>query len=181
MNSCTDYSKSRTELNLIKAFAAEAQAYCKYTYFASVAKKAGYEQIAAIFADTAHNELEHGKIWFKELGMLGNTCQNLITAVKGEHSEWNGMYDVMAKEAECEGYHEIATIFRGIAEIEHSHEKRFAKLLHNIEVQEVFSRCGLVVWECRNCGHIEIGSCAPTECPVCSHPQAFFEIRSENY
>lgn len=181
MNKCTDYNGSKTELNLLKAFAAEAQAHCKYTYFASIAKKAGYEQIAEIFANTATNELEHAKIWFKELGMLSDTCHNLRCAITGEHSEWNGMYDVMAKEADYEGYNDIATIFRGVADIERTHEERFAKLLHNIEVQEVFRRNGLVIWECRNCGHIEIGTVAPSECPVCSHPQAYFQIKAENY
>ena len=181
MNTCIDYSGSKTELNLLNAFAAEAQAHCKYTYFASVAKKAGLEQIAEMFRNTADNELEHAKLWFKALGMIGNTCQNLKTAIKGEHSEWNGMYDVMAKEADYEGYSDLAAIFRGVAAIEKTHEERFDKLLHNIEVQEVFRRNGIEIWECRNCGHIEMGTSAPEECPVCAHPQAFFQLRSENY
>lgn len=181
MNNCMNYKQTKTELNMLKAFDAEAQAYCKYTYFASVAKKCGYEQIAEIFANTAANELEHAKIWFKELGMLSDTRQNLKCAISGEHSEWNGMYDIMAKEAECEGFLEIAKVFRGIAEIEKSHEERFSKLLRNLELQEVFRKNGIGIWECRNCGHIEIGPEAPSECPICSHPQAYFQLRAENY
>ena len=175
------YSGTKTEKNLWEAFAGESQARNKYTYFASVAKKAGYEQIAALFLKTAENEKEHAKLWFKALGELGDTADNLLAAAEGENFEWTDMYDRMAKEAEEEGFHDLAEQFRGVAAIERHHEERYRALLHNVEVMEVFKKADIKMWECRNCGHVVIGKEAPNVCPVCNHPQAFFEICAENY
>ena len=172
---------TKTEQNLKDAFAGETQARSKYTYFASVAKKEGYEQIAAIFQDTADNEKEHAKLWFKALGGLGNTAQNLLSAAQGENYEWTDMYATFAKEADEEGFTELAAQFRAVAAIEKTHEERYRKLLHNVEMQEVFKKAGETMWECRNCGHIVVGKEAPEVCPVCNHPRAFFEVRKENY
>ena len=172
---------SKTEQNLMTAFAGESQARNKYTYFASVARKEGYEQIAAIFEQTANNEKEHAKMWFKALGELGNTAQNLLAAAEGENYEWTDMYDTFAKEAEEEGFTEIAATFRGIGAIEKEHEERYRKLLSNLEEGEVFKKGSIVIWKCRNCGHIVVGTEAPKVCPVCKHPQSYFEIKAENY
>ena len=175
------YAGTKTEKNLWEAFAGESQARNKYTYFASVAKKAGYEQIAELFLKTADNEKEHAKLWFKELGELGDTATNLRFAAEGENFEWTDMYDRMAKEAEEEGFAELAAKFRGVAAIEKSHEERYRALLHNVESRQVFEKSNIQVWECRNCGHIVVGVVAPEVCPVCNHPQAYFEVRKENY
>lgn len=175
------YAGTKTEKNLQEAFAGESQARNKYTYFASVAKKAGYEQIAALFLKTADNEKEHAKLWFKELGELGTVEENLKAAAEGENYEWTDMYDRMAKEADEEGFHELAEKFRGVLAIEKSHEERYRKLLENVEAKKAFEKSGVEVWECRNCGHIVVGTSAPMLCPVCAHPQAYFELRSENY
>ena len=175
------YAGTKTEKNLWEAFAGESQARNKYTYFASVAKKAGFEQIAELFLKTAENEKEHAKLWFKELGELGDTAENLLHAAEGENFEWTDMYDRMAKEAEEEGFKELAAKFRGVAAIEKSHEDRYRALLNNVETQKVFEKCEVQVWECRNCGHIVVGTKAPEVCPVCNHPQAYFEVRKENY
>ena len=175
------YAGTKTEKNLWEAFAGESQARNKYTYFASVAKKAGYEQIAALFLQTAANEMEHAKLWFKALGELGDTAENLLHAAEGENYEWTDMYDRMAKDADEEGFHELAEQFRGVAAIEKSHEERYRKLLHNVEAKEVFEKSGVTLWECRNCGHLVMGTKAPEVCPVCKHPQSFFEVRAENY
>lgn len=172
---------SKTEKNLATAFAGETQARSKYTYFASVAKKEGYEQIAAIFEQTANNEKEHAKLWFKALGALGNTAQNLESAAAGENYEWTDMYATFAKEAEEEGFLQLAAQFKMVAEIEKSHEERYRKLLSNVEMQAVFEKSEEVMWECRNCGHLVIGKKAPEICPVCAHPKSFFELRKENY
>ena len=175
------YAGTKTEQNLLEAFAGESQARNKYTYFASVAKKAGYEQIAALFLKTAENEKEHAKLWFKALGGIGDTKENLLAAAAGENAEWTYMYDRMAREADEEGFHELAEQFRGVAAIEKEHEERYRKLLANIEAMEVFKKAGVTIWECRNCGHIAVGVEAPEVCPVCNHPRAFFEVRAENY
>ena len=172
---------TKTEQNLREAFAGESQARNKYTYFASVAKKNGYEQIAALFLKTADNEKEHAKLWFKALGELGDTAENLLHAAEGENFEWTDMYPRMAREAEEEGFHELAEQFKGVAAIEKHHEERYRKLLKNVEVQEVFKKAGVQIWECRNCGHLVIGTAAPDICPVCKHPQSYFEITAENY
>ncbi len=172
---------SKTEKNLMAAFAGESQARNKYNYFASVAKKEGYEQISEIFAKTADNEKEHAKMWFKALGELGNTAQNLLHAAEGENYEWTDMYATFAKEAEEEGFIELAEKFRMVAQIEKSHEERYRKLLANVEDKTVFAKQNVVVWECRNCGHMVISDKAPELCPVCAHPQSFFEVRKENY
>ena len=172
---------SKTEKNLMTAFAGESQARNKYTYFASVAKKEGYEQIAAIFEATANNEKEHAKMWFKELGELGTTAQNLLAAAEGENYEWTDMYDTFAKEAEEEGFKKIAAKFRMVAAIEKTHEERYRKLLNNVEMQQVFEKAEETIWECRNCGHLVMGKKAPEVCPVCVHPKSFFEVRKENY
>ena len=172
---------TKTEANLLAAFAGESQARNKYTYFASVAKKAGFEQIAALFLQTADNEKEHAKLWFKELGELGDTAANLLHAAEGENAEWTDMYDRMAKEADEEGFHELAEKFRGVAAIEKSHEERYRALLNNVETKAVFEKSGVVMWECRNCGHLVVGTKAPELCPVCAHPQSYFEVRKENY
>ncbi|MBQ4045670.1 MAG: rubrerythrin family protein [Lachnospiraceae bacterium] len=175
------FAGTKTEKNLWEAFAGESQARNKYTYFASVAKKAGYEQIAALFLKTADNEKEHAKLWFKALGELGDTPANLLAAAEGEHFEWTDMYERMAKEADEEGFHDLAEQFRGVAAIEKHHEERYRALLKNVETQKVFEKAGIKVWECRNCGHLVIGTSAPEVCPVCNHPQAYFEICAENY
>ena len=175
------YAGTKTEKNLWEAFAGESQARNKYTYFASVAKKNGYEQISEIFLKTADNEKEHAKMWFKELGELGTTAENLLHAAEGEYFEWTDMYGKMAKEADEEGYPELAAKFRGVAAIEKSHEERYRKLLANVEQMEVFEKSGVTVWECRNCGHMAVGVKAPEVCPVCAHPQSYFEVRKENY
>ena len=175
------YAGTKTEQNLWEAFAGESQARNKYTYFASVAKKAGYEQIAALFLATAENEKEHAKLWFKELSQLGTTEENLLHAAEGENAEWTDMYERMAKDAEAEGFTELAAKFRGVAAIEKSHEERYRKLLQNVETQQVFEKSGVQIWECRNCGHIVIGEKAPEVCPTCNHPQSYFEVHAENY
>ncbi len=172
---------TKTEKNLWEAFAGESQARNKYTYFASVAKKNGYEQIASLFLKTAENEKEHAKLWFKALGELGDTKENLLHAAEGENFEWTDMYVRMAKEAEEEGFHDIAKQFRGVAEIEKHHEERYRRLLKNVETQEVFKKSGVRIWECRNCGHIVVGIQAPDVCPVCFHAQSYFEITADNY
>lgn len=172
---------SKTEKNLMAAFAGESQVRSKYTYFASVAKKEGYEQIAAIFLETADNEKEHAKLWFKALGALGNTAENLLHAAEGENYEWTDMYDTFAKEAEEEGFLEIAERFRLVAQVEKSHEERYRALLSNVEMQKVFEKSEETIWECRNCGHLVIGKKAPEICPVCEHPKAFFQVKKQNY
>ena len=175
------YAGTKTEKNLWAAFAGESQARNKYTYFASVAKKEGYEQIAAIFQKTADNEKEHAKLWFKALGELGDTAKNLLAAAEGENYEWTDMYDTFAKEADEEGFHDLAEQFRGVALIEKSHEERYRALLNNVDMKAVFEKAEETMWECRNCGHLVIGKKAPEVCPVCAHPQAHFEVRAENY
>ena len=174
---------SRTEANLMAAFAGESQARNKYSYYASKAKKDGYEQIAAIFEETANNEKEHAKMWFKELhgGSIPDTLENLVDAADGENYEWTDMYDEFAKVAREEGFERIALLFEGVAAIEKEHEERYRKLISNIEGGLVFSRDGEKIWQCRNCGHIVVGKEAPKVCPVCAHPQAHFEIKKENY
>ena len=172
---------SKTEKNLMEAFAGESQARNKYTYFASVAKKEGYEQIAALFLETAENEKEHAKIHFKYLNGISDTKANLADAAAGENYEWTDMYDRMAKEADEEGFTEIAAKFRGIGAIEKEHEARFRRLLENVENGEVFKRGSITIWKCRNCGHIVVGTEAPKVCPVCNHPQSYFEVKAENY
>ena len=172
---------SKTEKNLMEAFAGESQARNKYTYFASVAKKEGYEQIAALFLETAENEKEHAKIHFKYLNGISDTKANLAAAASGENYEWTDMYDRMAKEADEEGFTEIAAKFRGIGAIEKEHEARFRRLLENVENGEVFKRGSITIWKCRNCGHIVVGTEAPKVCPVCNHPQSYFEVKAENY
>ena len=175
------YAGTQTEKNLETAFAGESQARNKYTYFASVAKKEGYEQMAALFLKTADNEKEHAKMWFKELNGLGDTAENLLSAAEGENYEWTDMYDGFAKTAEEEGFLELAAKFRAVAAIEKHHEERYRALLKNIETAQVFEKSEVKVWECRNCGHIVVGIKAPEVCPVCAHPQAYFEVNSENY
>ena len=172
---------SKTEANLWKAFAGESMARNKYTYFASVARKEGYQQIAEIFEKTANNEKEHAKLWFKALGELGDTAANLLHAAEGENYEWTDMYATFAKEAEEEGFVELAARFRAVAAIEKTHEERYRKLLNNVEMKAVFEKAGETMWECRNCGHLVIGKKAPEICPVCLHPQSYFEVRAENY
>ena len=172
---------SKTEQNLMTAFAGESQARNKYTYFASVAKKEGYQQIAAIFEATANNEKEHAKLWFKELKGIGTTAENLLAAAEGENYEWTDMYETFAKEAEEEGFKALAIKFRMVAAIEKTHEERYRALLNNVEMQQVFEKAEETMWECRNCGHLVIGKKAPQVCPVCVHPQSFFEVRKENY
>ena len=175
------YAGTQTEKNLETAFSGESQARNKYTYFASVAKKEGYEQIAALFLKTAENEKEHAKMWFKELGHLGNTSENLLAAAEGENYEWTDMYDGFAKTAEAEGFHELAAKFRMVGEVEKHHEERYRALLNNVETKKVFEKSEVKVWECRNCGHIVVGTKAPEVCPVCDHPQSYFELHAENY
>ena len=175
------YAGTKTEKNLWEAFAGESQARNKYTYFASVAKKAGYEQIAALFLKTADNEKEHAKLWFKALGQLGDTAENLLQAAQGEHYEWTDMYERMAKDAEEEGFAELAQQFRGVAAVEKAREERYRKLLNNVQAKAVFEKSGITLWECRNCGHLVLSTEAPVVCPVCNHPQSYFEVRAENY
>ena len=175
------YAGTKTEQNLWEAFAGESQARNKYTYFASVAKKQGYEQIAALFLQTASNEAEHAKLWFKALGELGDTEDNLLHAADGENAEWTDMYARMADEADAEGFHDLAEQFRGVAAIEKTHEERYRALLHNVQTDTVFQKSEVQIWECRNCGHIIVGTNAPEVCPVCSHPKSYFEIHKENY
>ena len=172
---------TKTERNLAEAFAGESQARNKYTYFASVAKKEGYQQIAAIFEETANNEKEHAKLWFKHLQGIGDTAANLKAAAEGENYEWTDMYEQFAKDAEEEGFTALAAQFRMVAAIEKTHEERYRKLLSNVEMQQVFEKAGEAIWECRNCGHLVMGKKAPLACPVCAHPQSYFEIRKENY
>lgn len=177
----TKYSGTQTEKNLMEAFAGESQARNKYTYFASVAKKQGFEQIAAIFIKTAENEKEHAKLWFKELSGIGDTAENLAAAAEGENFEWTDMYDGFAKTAEEERFPELAARFRLVGEIERHHEERYRALLRNVETAEVFRKSEVKVWECRNCGHIVVGTEAPAVCPTCNHPQSYFEVHAENY
>ena len=172
---------TKTEANLAAAFAGESQARNKYTYFASVAKKEGYEQIAAIFEATANNEKEHAKLWFKELQGIGTTAENLLAAAEGENYEWTDMYETFAREAEEEGFTALAWRFRAVAAIEKTHEERYRALLSNVEMQKVFEKAEEAIWECRNCGHLVMGKKAPEVCPVCAHPKAYFEVRKENY
>lgn len=181
MSKNNPYAGTKTERNLREAFAGESEARNKYTYFASVAKKNGYEQIAELFLKTAENEKEHAKLWFKALGGLGTTEENLLAAAEGENAEWTDMYERMAREAEEEGFTALAAQFRGVAAIEKAHEERYRALLRNIETKQVFEKSGVTVWECRNCGHIVVGTRAPEVCPVCNHPQSFFEVKKENY
>jgi len=175
------YAGTKTEKNLEAAFAGESQARNKYTYFASQAKKDGYEQIAALFLKTADNEKEHAKLWFKELGGIGTTAENLLAAAEGENYEWTDMYEGFAKDAEEEGFTALAARFRAVAAIEKHHEERYRKLLDNVEMKKVFEKSQVKIWECRNCGHIIVGLQAPEVCPVCAHPQAYFEVNAENY
>ena len=175
------YAGTETEKNLHAAFSGESEARNKYTYFASIAKKEGYEQIAALFQKTADNEKEHAELWFRELRGLGNTQKNLLSGAEGEHYEWTEMYEGFAKTAEKEGFTELARKFRMVAAIEKHHEERYRALLHNVEASEVFQKSEIKMWECRNCGHIVMGKAAPEICPVCDHPQAYFELRAENY
>ena len=175
----TKYAGTQTEKNLLAAFAGESEARNKYTFFASKARKEGYEQIAALFLKTAENEKEHAKLWFKELEGIGDTAENLQAAAEGENYEWTDMYEDFAKTAEAEGFTELAHRFRLVAAIEKHHEERYRALLHNVEMAEVFAKSEVKVWECRNCGHIVIG--APEVCPTCNHPQSYFEVREENY
>ncbi len=175
------YQGTQTEKNLLEAFAGESQARNKYTYFASVAKKQGFEQIAELFLKTAENEKEHAKLWFKELNGIGDTAENLKAAAEGENYEWTDMYEGFAKTAQEEGFPELAARFRMVGAIEKHHEERYRALLHNVEAAEVFAKSEVKIWECRNCGHIIVGKNAPSVCPVCMHPQSYFEVRSENY
>lgn len=175
------YSGTKTEKNLWAAFAGESQARNKYTYFASKAKKEGFEQIAEIFTKTADNEKEHAKLWFKELGGIGDTAANLKEAAEGENYEWTDMYEDFAKVADEEGFSDLAAKFRAVAAIEKTHEERYRALLNNVEAKQVFAKSSVKVWECRNCGHIVVGTSAPAACPVCAHPQSYFELRAENY
>ncbi len=181
MNTENKYAGTQTEKNLWEAFAGESQARNKYTYFASVAKKQGFEQIAALFLKTAENEKEHAKLWFKELCGIGDTAQNLAAAAEGENYEWTDMYDGFAKTADEEGFPELAERFRLIAAIEKQHEERYRALLRNVETAQVFSKSEVKVWECRNCGHIVVGTSAPELCPACKHPQSYFEVHADNY
>ena len=175
------YAGTQTEKNLMAAFAGESEARNKYTYFASKAKKEGYEQIAALFLKTADNEKEHAKLWFKELNGLSDTAENLLAAAEGENYEWTDMYDGFAKTADEEGFHELARCFRLVATIEKHHEERYRALLRNVETAQVFAKSEVKVWECRNCGYIVVGEKAPEVCPACNHPQSYFEIHAENY
>ena len=181
MAKTTKYTGTQTEKNLQAAFAGESQARNKYTFFASVAKKQGYEQIAALFLKTADNEKEHAKLWFKELAGIGSTAENLAAAAEGENYEWTDMYAGFAKTAEAEGFPELAARFRMVGEVERHHEERYRALLHNVETAAVFAKSEVKVWECRNCGHIVVGTAAPEVCPVCNHPQSYFELCAENY
>ena len=175
------YAGTKTEKNLMEAFAGESQARNKYTYYASKAKKEGYEQIARLFLETAENEKEHAKLWFKYLGGIGTTAENLLAAAEGENYEWTDMYATFAKEAREEGFEEIALRFEGVGKIEAEHEERYRALLANVEEGKVFQKGSIVIWKCANCGHIHVGESAPVVCPVCAHPQAYFEIQAKNY
>ena len=175
------YAGTQSEKNLMTAFAGESEARNKYTFFASVAKKQGFEQIAALFLKTADNEKEHAKLWFKELNGIGDTADHLTAAAAGENYEWTDMFDSFAKTAEEEGFPELAARFRLVGAIEKYHEERYRALLHNIEMAEVFAKSEVKVWECRNCGHIVVGTQAPEVCPTCNHPQSYFEVHAENY
>ena len=181
MAKTTKYTGTQTEKNLQAAFAGESQARNKYTFFASVAKKQGYEQIAALFLKTADNEKEHAKLWFKELAGIGSSAENLAAAAEGENYEWTDMYAGFAKTAEAEGFPELAARFRMVGEVERHHEERYRALLHNVETAAVFAKSEVKIWECRNCGHIVVGTAAPEVCPVCNHPQSYFELCAENY
>ena len=181
MAKTTKYAGTQTEKNLQAAFAGESQARSKYTFFASVAKKQGCEQIAALFLKTADNEKEHAKLWFKELAGIGSTAENLAAAAEGENYEWTDMYAGFAKTAEAEGFPELAARFRMVGEVERHHEERYRALLHNVETAAVFAKSEVKIWECRNCGHIVVGTAAPEVCPVCNHPQSYFELHAENY
>ena len=181
MAKTTKYAGTQTEKNLQAAFAGESQARSKYTFFASVAKKQGYEQIAALFLKTADNEKEHAKLWFRELAGIGSTAENLAAAAEGENYEWTDMYAGFAKTAEAEGFPELAARFRMVGEVERHHEERYRALLHNVETAAVFAKSEVKIWECRNCGHIVVGTAAPEVCPVCNHPQSYFELHAENY
>ena len=181
MAKTTKYAGTQTEKNLQAAFAGESQARSKYTFFASVAKKQGYEQIAALFLKTADNEKEHAKLWFKELAGIGSTAENLAAAAEGENYEWTDMYAGFAKTAEAEGFPELAARFRMVGEVERHHEERYRALLHTVETAAVFAKSEVKIWECRNCGHIVVGTAAPEVCPVCNHPQSYFELHAENY
>ena len=175
------YAGTQTEKNLMAAFAGESEARNKYTYFASKAKKEGFEQIASLFLKTADNEKEHAKLWFKELNGIGDTAENLVAAAAGENYEWTDMYAGFAKTADEEGFPELAAKFRLVAAIEKSHEERYRKLLENVETAKVFEKSEVKVWECRNCGHLVVGTQAPELCPTCAHPQSYFEVHAENY
>ena len=175
------YAGTQTEKNLMAAFAGESEARNKYTYFASKAKKDGFEQIAALFLKTAENEKEHAKLWFKELNGIGSTAENLAAAADGENYDWTDMYEGFAKAAEEEGFPELAVKYRGVAAIEKHHEERYRALLKNVETAQVFEKSEVKIWECRNCGHIVVGTKAPQICPVCAHPQSYFEVNAENY
>ena len=177
----TKYAGTQTEKNLRAAFSGESEARNKYTFFASVARKQGFEQIAALFLKTAENEKEHAKLWFRELNGIGSTAENLLSAANGENYEWTDMYEGFAKTAEEEGFPELAQRFRLVGQIEKHHEERYRALLRNVEMDEVFAKSEVKVWECRNCGHIVVGMTAPDICPVCSHPQSYFEVHAENY
>lgn len=179
--STNKYAGTKTEKNLMEGFAGESQARNKYTYFAQVAQREGYEQLAEIFLKTARNEQEHARIWYEELGGIGGTAENLLHAAEGENYEWTDMYDRFAKEAEEEGFAELAEKFRKVAAIEKAHEERYRKLLSNVEMQRVFEKAEETMWECRVCGHLVIGKKAPEVCPTCSYSQSFFEVRKENY
>ena len=175
------YAGTQTEKNLMAAFSGESEARNKYTYFASKAKKEGFEQIAALFLKTADNEKEHAKLWFKELNGIGDTAENLAAAAAGENYEWTDMYDGFAKTADEEGFHELAEKFRLVAAIERHHEERYRALLKNVETAQVFAKSEVKVWECRNCGHLVVGTNAPDICPTCAHPKSYFEVHAENY
>lgn len=175
------YAGTKTEKNLMEAFAGESQARNKYTYFANVASREGYDQLAEIFLKTARNEQEHARVWFEELGNIGTTAENLAAAAAGENYEWTDMYDRMAKEADEEGFHDLAERFRKVGAIEKAHEERYLALLNNVEMQKVFEKSEETMWECRVCGHLVIGKKAPEVCPVCKYSQSFFEVRKENY
>ena len=175
------YAGTKTEKNLEEAFAGESQARNKYTYFAAVAQREGYDQLSEIFLKTARNEQEHARIWFEELGRIGDTAANLLAAAEGENYEWTDMYDRMAKDADAEGFHDLAERFRRVGAIEKTHEERYRKLLHNVQMKQVFEKSGQTMWECRICGHIVVGSKAPEVCPVCKYAQSYFEVRKENY
>ena len=181
MSEKNKYSGTKTEQNLRAAFSGESEARNKYTFFASIAKKEGYEQIAALFLQTADNEKEHAKLWFKELNGIGDTAENLLNAAEGENYEWTDMYDDFAKTAEEEGFKALAAKFRMVGEIEKHHEERYRALLKNVETAQVFEKSEVKVWECRNCGHIVVGTKAPEVCPVCAHPKSYFEVHAENY